>query len=143
MSASAAFLLSLAVIAAPDAPGLHVELGAALVCDLNTTLTPALKEQGVSVTSATAPGWRLTVQQEGDALQLRLMTSNAELISSRRLTPVAADCPALARAIAVLVKSWLATRLATAPPPPTDAGVAVAPSHPSLTVPEVAVINSR
>jgi hypothetical protein len=104
--------------ASPGGPAIRLELEAGLACDLNTSLPPSLARQDVKVTAEdTEANWVLSARRDGEAVQLRLLTPQSVLVSSRRFNPVTSDCPVLSHAVALLVKSWVQAHAATAPPP--------------------------
>ena len=110
-----------------------------LPCSLEATLPAALTAQGMAV--APDARWVLTARRVGDAVEVRLGADHA-----RRFSPGPADCPVLARAVALLVRSWVDA----APPPaaaPTPAPVVKAgpvgrppaPAEPVVAEPEPVV----
>ncbi len=116
-------VIALVLLAVPDAEAVRLELEPGLQCELGSAIGGALTEQQVKLAAASdASAWRLAVQREGEAVVLRMTNPRGVVRATRRLIPSQADCAALPRSVALLVKSWLAMRLIATEPPELAAG---------------------
>ncbi len=129
-------VIAIAFLAAPEAPAVRLQLEPNLRCELGDTIGSALTEQQVRVTAASdGSTWGLAVQRDGDAVLLRMTNAQGLVRAVRRLTPTQADCPALPRSVALLVKSWLAMRLTSTEAAEAIVKPAATPSAPATVRP--------
>jgi hypothetical protein len=134
MPALAGLLISLAATAPPQTHSVRLDLGPALACDLNSGLPLALSKEGLDAAPEAEAIWTVTARQDATSIELRLLDPAAQLRAARRLTPAPSDCPALARAVVVLLKTWLATGLVT---PSTESPQRMpANNNPGVAAPE-------
>ncbi|MBS1152114.1 MAG: hypothetical protein H6Q89_3812, partial [Myxococcaceae bacterium] len=126
-------VLAIALLASSEPQAVRLQLEPGLRCELGGTIGRALTEQQVQVASAAdASGWVVSMQREGEAVLLRLTNPEGVVRGARRLKPTDADCPALPRTVALLVKSWLQMRLSAAvADPPAELSAPATVARPS------------
>src|SRR3954454_17092948 len=105
-------LLALALATGPQTPSVQVRLEDDLTCGLGASLPAALEQQQVRIaTPENHQAWALSIAGTSSGGQLRISTPQGVVRGERPLALGPADCPALPRTVALLVKSWLVSGL--------------------------------
>src|SRR4051812_35432962 len=98
-------VMAIGLVAADPAPVVRLRLEARLPCELETTLPAMLAQQQIPIGGEDA-AWIVSAERDGAAVVLRVINGQGAVRGLRRLAPEPADCAALPRTAALLVKTW-------------------------------------